>query len=41
MENESGLVELVKLLQAIDENAEGAHENEFIIYDKYGNKTLL
>lgn len=41
MENDLGLVELVELLRSIDENAEGAQENESVIYDKDGSKILL
>jgi len=35
------MVELVNLLQEINENSEEAKENEFVIYDKDGNKILL
>ena len=35
------LVELVNLLREINENSEEAKENEFVVYDKDGNKILL
>lgn len=35
------LVELVNLLQEINEDSDKAKENEFVIYDKDGNKILL
>lgn len=35
------LIELVGLLQQIDINTEEAKENEFILYDRDGNKIYL